>query len=243
MTRALLLLLWVPLAAAAEAPALSAEAYAKLLARSAAVLQDALKEEKPSRRAADRARVVAVLLAEAAQQDLTGQDAAGRAAVRDAALTLNQHLRDQEVAQARLLARSISQLKPASTFSRDKVILLGSHIEMDELMCIFRKTNLGGLDIEAEYDRLESDSRSQSLAAAELTERLELAAYQTALVGEMIKEYKPEKNPAQWRRYAESMRQQALALATAVKAKDGPAAYRALTAGNANCTTCHKMFR
>lgn len=219
------------------------DAFGRLLARSTAVIQEALKDDTPNRRAADRARVVAVILAEAAQQDLAGADAGKRATTRDAALDLARLIRGQEFAKARKLAQGLPSLPPSASAKKEKIPLLGAHIEMDEVMSVFRKLTLGGLEIESEFDRLENDSENQIVPAADLTEKLELFAYQTALAADLVKNHKPDKEPAQWRQRSELMRQSALELALAVKAKDGKAAYRAVSNGNANCTACHKTFR
>jgi hypothetical protein len=214
-----------------------------LLARSTSVIQDALKEETPNRRAAVRARVSAVMLAAAAQQDLAGKDAAQRAALRDTAIEVARRIANQEYDQARQLARTLPKLPPRAVFTKDKVKLLGPHLEMDELMSAFRKTSLGGLNIEAELDRLENDSENQTLAPAEMTEALQVAAQQTALAGELLQDYRPAENAPQWRKSSEVMQRTALELTRAVKAKDGKAAYQAVVQANANCTACHKLFR
>jgi hypothetical protein len=230
------------LALAADAP-VPADPYPRLLPRSAALIQQALKDEKPNRRVADRARVVALILAEAAQQDLTGKDTGARTAVRDAAIALARAIQEQEFDKARKLAQALPSLPASSRVAKEKTPLLGKQLNMDELMSVFRKANLGGLEIEAELDRLESDSENQTVAAGELNESLELLAYQTALAGGMLKDHRPDKNVAEWGKYSENMRRLAQELGQAVRAKDGKAAFQAVAAGNANCTACHKAFR
>jgi cytochrome c' len=111
------------------------------------------------------------------------------------------------------------------------------------VMSVFRKSNLGGLGIESEFDRLENDSEAQTVAAVDLNESLELFAYQTALAAELLKDHRPDKDAAEWQKRCNLMRQTALELARAVKAKDGKAAFAAVARGNANCTACHKTFR
>jgi hypothetical protein len=109
-------------------------------------------------------------------------------------------------------------------------------------MSQFRSTKLGGLGIEELLDEL-AVAKGEALPAASLTDPLRLLAYQTAVAGVLAREHDPKMKAKEWQSLADQMRDSAVDLAVAVKAKDGKTAYQAVMRLNGSCNQCHKVFR
>lgn len=222
-------------------PALPDAVYAQLIEPSAKLIQDSLAGE-PTRRAAEKARVAALMLAEFAQQNLQGADAAQRASVRDASLHVAGLIRDKKYEEAVQHARRLPKLLVNPAAKKERVKMLGTHMEIDELMGQFRGVQVGGLGIEKLYDQL-SANKNMTIPALALTEDLQLTALRTAVAAELSREHTVNMNPKEWLGYAEGMRKSALELADAAAAKNGKAAFAALDRLNTSCNQCHQKYR
>jgi hypothetical protein len=110
--------------------------YPRLLEQSTEAIRDALKD-KPSRRTADKARIAAVMIAAAAQRNLTGSAANQRAAVRDAALAVADLIKKEDFAQARRRMAELPRLKPDARAKPERV-KLAPRLDVEDLMMQFR---------------------------------------------------------------------------------------------------------
>lgn len=232
----------VPGAAAdAPQPVLPDSEYALLVEQSAKLITEALAGQ-PNRRSADKARVAAVMLAEFAQQNLAGADGPQRASVRDAALVIAGLIGDKKFGEAAKEAARLPGLPAKADAKKERVKLVGPHVDVEELMTLFRATKIGGLGIEPLLDRLATE-KNETISPPNLTDELRLLAYRIAVAGEMMGGHAPKMKVKEWRTQADAMRRSAADLAEAVKAKDGKKSYAALTRLNTSCNQCHKDFR
>ena len=222
--------------------ALAADAadYPKLLGQTVQIAKEALQGQ-PDKRSADRARFALLVLAELAQQDLAGPDGAQRATVRDAAIALAARIKAKEYDAARKDLDALATLPAQPSAKKEKTKIIDSLVEIDDVMTLFREPKLGGLGIEAEFDKL--GAAKGPLPATALDDRLLLFAHLAAVTGAMAEAHIPDKKQKEWKSYALVMKKTGLELADAVKAKDGKAALAALGRANANCAACHKVFR
>lgn len=217
--------------------------YPRLVEFSSGVITDALKD-KPDKRNADKARTAALMIAAYAQQNLSGPDGAQRATVRDASLEVAALIKAKEYARAVKQAQALAALKADPSVKREKIKLLGAGLDLDDLMTQFRQPPRGGLGIEGRFEALEAMGGSE-IPVKEVDEQLVRYAYLTAMAAELSAEHAPEEKDKEkeWQTYAADMRQHALALAKAARAKDGKTAFRALERLNRSCEKCHKVFR
>jgi hypothetical protein len=217
--------------------------YAKQVEFSSGVVRAALKG-KPDKRAGERARTAAIMIAAYAQQNLSAGNGPQRAALRDAALELAGLIKVKEYDKAVKQLEALPTVKADAKAKREKLKLAGKAIELDDLMTQFRQSARGGLDIEARLDALGSIAGG-SLPEKELDDLLVRQAYLIAVAAEITADYTPEDKDKvkSWQTYAAGMRQHAAALAAAAKSKDGKAAFRALEQLNQVCANCHKDFR
>lgn len=221
--------------------ALPEKVYVELIDSSAQLIEESLTGE-PTRRLAEKARVAALMLAEFAQQDLRGPSAAKRATVRDAALDISAMIKEKKYPDAIQHARMLPKLMVNPTAKTERVKLMGTHLEIDELMSQFRGAKIGGLGIEAMFDKL-SGSKGSEVPRAELNENLRWTAYRTAVAAQLTREHMPPKDAKEWLGYADDMRAASLALASAVEGRDGKAAFAAVERLNNSCNKCHLKFR
>lgn len=233
------------LVAQGPAPTLPAAEYPKVVDYAITVIREALGKENPDKRSADRARMAAVMIAAYAQQDLGGADAAQRAGVRDAALEVAALIKNKEYAKAIQRAESLPKLPADSKAKKEKVKLLGAIVDFDDVMTQFRQPPRGGLGIEGRFEELEALGGA-AIPAKEMDELLARQAYLTAVAAELTAAHVPEDKKdmlKEWQKLSAEMRQHALALGAATRAKDGKAAFRALERLNRSCVQCHKAFR
>jgi hypothetical protein len=228
-------------AAEAKSPTLPDADYARTIEPSVKLLQDALAGEV-TRRSADKARLSMLMLAEFAQQNLSGPDGLQRATVRDAALEIAVLVKNKQYAEAVLRAKALPKLPASKEAKTAKVKLLGPQLDVEELMGQFRSAEKGGLGIEDLLDKLAGSADGQ-LPAAALNEELRLVAYRTAVAGEVCGEHLPPLKGPLWRKLSEEMSRQAGKLAESVQAKDGKAAFQAVAKLHASCKDCHREFR
>jgi hypothetical protein len=222
-------------------PALPDADYTLLVEPSARLIQEALAGQ-PNRRVADKARVAALMLAEFAQQNLAGLDAEKRASIRDAAVAIARLIHAKEYAAAAKEAARLPSLPANPKAKKERLKLMGPHLDIEDLMTQFRAAKAGGLGIEALLDQLATE-KNETVSAAAMTDELRLLAYRTAVAGEMAREHVPKMKVKEWQAYADDMRKSAVGLAEAVQAKDGKKAYAAVERLNTSCNQCHKEFR
>lgn len=224
--------------------------YSKLVAQQTKTLTETLKaalastEMLEKKRLADKAKVVAILLAQAAQDNLAGADAGQRATLRDAALAIAKQLpaNGPQFADALKLAEALDGLKADPAAKKEKIPLLPAHINLSVLMVPFKNADKGGHGLEATLIKLSFDKKKM-IPAAQQGDPLLLSAYQTALIAELTRDHKPAKEEKKWQELSDDMRRTALEMADGIRAKDGKAAFAALVKLNESCTICHKLYR
>jgi hypothetical protein len=214
--------------------------YPGLQDSSVKIIREALKGEVRGR-AATRAATAAVMLAAFAQQNLAGADGGKRATIRDTALEIAALIRKKDHAAA------LKQLDTLPTLAADpkvkkEPIKLEAKIDYKDVMTQFRAPSAGGLGIE---DRLDTLGRNvdDTVPAKDLTEVVLHDAYRSAVAAELLHGHQPKEDAKEWHKLADAMRRQSLDLATAVKVKDGKAAYQAVQQLNRTCDKCHQQFR
>ncbi len=220
---------------------LFAEVYPLLVTQSAGLIEESLAGE-PTRRLAEKARVAALMLAACSQQDLQGPGAAKRATIRDAALDIAAMIKEKKYPDAIAHAKRLPNLMVNATARKERVKLIGTHMEIDELMSQFRGSKIGGLGIEATLDKL-GGSKDGKLPNSQLNEELVLIGFRTAVAAELTREHMPPKDAKEWLGYADDMRASSLELAKAVDAGNGKAAFAAVDRLNTSCNKCHLKFR
>src|SRR5262249_45924013 len=147
---------------------------------------------------------------------LQGADAQKRATLRDAALQVAALIKDKKYAEAAQAAQRLPTLPENPAARKEKVKLLGPHLDVEELMSQFRSAKLGGLGIEALLDEL-TNGNGDAVPAAGLTDELRLAAYRTGVAAVLAKDHVPNMKPKEWLAYADAMQKSAVELAEAVQ--------------------------
>jgi hypothetical protein len=222
--------------------------YPKLVEHQLKVLEDSLKalqeakDMTEKKKMTDKAHCTAVTLAAVAQDNLAGKDAAGRVALRDAALNVAALVKAGKVDDAAKSAADLKNVKPDAAAKAEKIKLFGPHIDLTELMTQFKLSKAGGQGIEAAFLKLGADKKKMVPTTA-MTEALLNLTYLTAVVAELTAEHKPPKDVKDWVAYSQDMRKGAIELAETLRAKDGKAAFKALEKVNMSCSVCHDKFR
>jgi hypothetical protein len=126
--------------------------------------------------------------------------------------------------------------------------------ELNNIMQVFKPRKKNGLGVGPKGDGIELKIISMSkrtLPKGELTRQqddlIRMAEVSRAVSEVAIhftpKEKQPGKDPADWKKYTEDMKQGSLELIKAVKSGDPKLVRSAATNLNASCTDCHSKFR
>ncbi len=222
-------------------PLVSDADYPKLVKRFTKGIAEALKGT-PNDENISKARVAAVLLASAAQQNLSGADGQQRATVRDAALKVADTLKAGNAKEAAKLAEAIPTLEADPKAKKEKIKLEG-HIEFPPLMHQFRPVSRGGWGVYSRLNRI-STSMKPALPREELKDDFVLEAEQIVLTADLALGQKFKTKPEEYQKRMEALRTGAQELVEALKDKDaakvGAAAVSRLTT---TCLACHKDLR
>jgi len=222
--------------------------YPKVVEAQVKVLQEALKamqeakEKEEVKKAQRKAHNTAVLLAAAAQDNLAGKDGAQRATLRDAAVQIVEQVKKGQVNEAVKLAGGLKDLKADAKAKTEKVKLFDAHIDLDILMSAYKLPKAGGQGWEKLLLNLATDKK-KTIPPTGLNDALLQAAYQSALIADLSAAYVPAKDKKDWDSLCVDMKKGSLELAEKVKAKDGKAAFAALSKLNTSCSVCHDKFR
>lgn len=229
-------------------PAVPDADYPKLAAQQIKVVIDSLKaaqsaEPLQKKRLVEKAKAAAIVLAQAAQDNLAGGDAAQRLGVRDAALVIVKHLpaKEPQLTEALKLAEALDGIKTGGA-KKERNALLPAHTNLEIIMVPFKNIDKGGQDLEKLFLKLSFDKK-KNIPAAQQGEPLLLALYQTALIAELTRDHKVDKDQKKWQELSDDMRRTALEMAKGIRDKDGKAAFTALTKLNDSCKVCHEVFR
>jgi hypothetical protein len=245
----MLLAAWPSLAGDPKGSTIPDADYAKVVAHQVKVLTESLKaaataEPLEKKRLADKAKSTAIILAQAAQDNLSGANAAERATLRDAALAIVKLLpaKDPQFADALKLAEGLEGLKANPAAKKEKIQLLPGHTKLEVIMIPYQPAAKGGQGLEAQLLKLSFDKK-KNIPPAQLADPLLMNAYQSALIAEMTRDHKVDKDQKKWQELSDDMRRTSLELAAGVRDKDGKAAFAALAKLNESCAVCHKIYR
>ena len=131
--------------------------------------------------------------------------------------------------------------------------------DLEDVMHLFKPRKDKGLGVGANAGAVKPDGIELKVIALAQTappkkelddasEDLAKAAYVAAAIAEVALIKTPEKkekdkDPKDWKNWAEGMRQGALDLASASKAKNSADVQKAAEKMDSNCKSCHKVFR
>jgi hypothetical protein len=216
---------------------------ASLIEQATQLIRAALTRRSPEPKDIEKARIAAGMIAVYAQTGPGGAATPLRATRRDAALRLMQTIQAEQYDQARQQVEALAALNPDHSAALGRVPL-GKHVVVTDVMGQFGSERAGGLGIETRLLKLEAATKkTKALPDAALTRNLMLDAAHIALAADVLKEHRPRKAPQEWAQHTQGMRQAAVALAQAAKAKDGQVAWNALQRLNESCSSCHATFR
>src|SRR5262249_52546614 len=140
-------------------------------------IQDALKGS-PKEEQVTKARTAAILIAVAAQQNLSGADAALRATQRDVALKIVDSIRDKNYAEASKLAGALPTMPADASAKKDKA-KVERLVKIRDLMNQFNHPPEGGWGIERKLYAYRLGMKP--IPPADLKDQLMLEGYQLAL--------------------------------------------------------------
>lgn len=221
--------------------------YPKVIEQQLKVLQETMKllgeakEVADKKKWSEKARCACVLIAAAAQDNLTGKDGAQRATLRDGALNVATLVKTGKTADAVKAAEGLKGVKSDGKAKTERVKLFEAHIDLQELMGQYKLAKAGGQGTEAALLKLAADKK-KAIPANAINDNLIATAYVAALTAELTAEYKA-KNPKDWQALSVDMRKGGLEFAETLKAKDGKAAFTALNKMSTSCSVCHEKFR
>jgi hypothetical protein len=241
---------------------LPADVYKKLLGRQAFIIQTA--GNKDDLDSIVRAKVAALMIAEATlcvKDDNHKKLAAMRASALKLAEVLGSKIRQDEGRkqfEALLSGEGDSSLKDQGTDFKKYV---SSKLA---LMVMYMPKDKGGEGLHADLqvsprlkggeefiENLFSYLGKKALKPKQLDQaanELRLIAYRTAVSGELIDTYAPEKktkkrDPEVWHKTSRAMVDSALALAQAALKRDAAGVQQAASRVTESCVQCHKMFQ
>jgi hypothetical protein len=236
---------WKPVLPIHEFNPLVDQAYQALREPLGKLSRGRLKDDE-RRRIAEPARGLALFIAAYAQSTKTeGEEARRLAAVRDVALLLERALNDGDLAAARKLwvelpdARATEQTKTAPVSLSD---VDGREDVVRASMFLVRPPSRGGLGLESALNNL---ARTSGAVKWEDAARL---GYQVTAMAQMDQSAAPlkkegDKDPKDWLRVTDALREAGLDLAKAATMKDAAGVRQAAGRVNASCLGCHRVFR
>jgi len=222
-------------------PFLAESDYSKLLESEVKAIQEELGKPKVD---AKKVRGSAIIVALAAMNLKEGGDAKQTATVRDTAFKLAQAA--DKTAEAKKLAGALAHFKEMKADPQANSSPVDLRKQIDDLkdaMDVFGLPTKGGEGIEKEY--LILGPQRKPFSPAQLSDKLVIMAYKTALIAEVAKAHQDagEKKKKEWLHLTDEMRRASLEFADTVKAKKPKEAKTALTKLSASCNDCHAAFR
>lgn len=129
------------------------------------------------------------------------------------------------------------QANPAPINLRNKID------DLKDAMDIFGLPSKGGEGIEKDY--LILGQQRKPLSPAQLSDKLVMTAYKTALIASVARAHEDAggKKKKEWLRLTDEMRKDSLEFAETVKAKKAKETKTALNKLSASCNDCHAAFR
>jgi hypothetical protein len=222
-------------------PFLAETDFNKLVESEVKSIQDDLSKPKAD---AKKVRGSAIIIALASINLKDGGDAKQAATVRDTAFKLAQAA--DKTAEAKKLAGALAHFKEMKADPQANSSPVDLRKQIDDLkdaMDIFGLPTKGGEGIEKEY--LILGPQRKPFSPAQLSDKLVMMAYKTALIAEVAKAHQDagEKKKKEWLRLTDEMRRESLELAETTKAKKPKETKTALYKLTASCNECHAAFR
>ena len=148
--------------------------------------------------------------------------------------------------EAKTLADSLTDLKQVKADPQAKTEPVDWRKQIDDLkdaMDVFGLPAKGGEGIER--DLIILGGQRKLLSPAQMSDKLVLLAYKTALIADVAKAHQDqgEKKEKEWLRLTDEMRRASLDLAESAKAKKQKETKTALNKLNTSCNDCHTTFR
>jgi hypothetical protein len=210
--------------------------YVKVFESNVTVLKEALKTPNEKGMAV-RAKLAAILIAAAAQDDLNGDAAPRRATVRAAALKMAGLIDGKQFEEAEKLASELVGLRADPAAKKEKV-KLSDKISIPELMSQFQFSTRG-----RGYEKGFGPCGSYGQYIRKADDKTVVIAYELALIGDLIIQLPPTKKPQKWLGYSEDMRAAGVDLAAVAGKKDAQAVKGAADKMSAACANCHSDYR
>ncbi len=222
-------------------PFLSGDDFNKLVESEVKTIRDELNKPKAD---AHKIKGSAILIALAAQNNKDATDTKQVATVRDTALKLFGAA--DKPTEAKTLADSLADLKQVKADPQAKTDPVDWRTQIDDLkdaMDVFGLPAKGGEGIER--DLIILGGQRKLLSPAQMSDKLVLLAYKTALIADVAKAHQDqgEKKKKEWLRLTDEMRRASLDLAESAKAKKQKETKTALNKLNTSCNDCHTTFR
>jgi hypothetical protein len=222
-------------------PFLSQGDFDKLVESEVKMIQDELKKPKAD---AHKIRGSAILIALAAQNNKETSDPKQVVTIRETALKL--FAGADKPKEAKTLADSLANFKQLKADPQAKTGPVDWRKQIEDLkdaMDIFGLPNKGGEGIEKEY--LILGQQRKPFSAAQLSDKLVMMAYKTALIAEAAKAHEDagQNKKKEWLHLSDDMRRAAVDLAETTKAKKPKEVKTALNKLNTSCNDCHAAFR
>jgi len=221
-------------------PFLAAGDFSQLVEGEVKIIQDELKKPKAD---AHKIRGSAIMIALAAQNNKEPTDPKQIATVRDTALKLSAADKPKE---AKALTDSLANMKQLKADPQAKSEPADWRKQIEDLkdaMDVFGLPTKGGEGLER--DLLILGQQRKPLSSAQMSDKLVMLAYKTALIADVAKAHQDQAQAKKkdWLRLTDEMRRSSLDLAENVKAKKAKETKTALSKLNASCNDCHTAFR
>lgn len=151
-----------------------------------------------------------------------------------------------KTAEAKKLAGELAHFKEMKADQKANSSPVNLRKQIDDLkdaMDIFGLPSKSGEGIEKDY--LILGQQRKPLSAAQMSDKLVMMAYKTALIASVARAHEDagEKKKKEWIRLTDEMRKSSLEFAEAVKAKKAKESKTALNNMSASCNHCHETFR
>jgi hypothetical protein len=228
-------------AAPPDGPEMPAKDFDRIASADIKIIQGMLVKDKLDKKMSRRVKMASLVLAQMAQSNMTKENAASMATLRDQALAVLKAMDDENIPEARAKAKDlVARPKPASGVKAEPIVL-HTYLEFDVLMRMFSSEKfLGGFSLEKQLEELVDKPGAFS------SDEIITIAQKIRTIAELAKTYPKQDEPKgktrkAWITFSEDLRATSLALAEAVRTKRD-----LVVAGNAvslSCTKCHDVFK
>lgn len=214
---------------------------ASLVAAEAKTIAAALAKGAPDKKGVGKIRGAALMIATYAQGAGDGQNG-----LRDLALKIGKSARDGKFDEVKTL---VAELKPgaASAGAKSGAVPLQDQFDLEELMQQFKPERGGGIELEK---ALQTAAKKRAPLTANEIKAIVPVLLRIAVIAQPCEAFAPAKDEGkktkdQWNKWSQEMGVLALDAANLAKAAkpDDKALKAALNRVDANCTSCHNVFR